>query len=231
VIPALRALIVDDDLSVARIHRMFVEAHPGFTVVGEAHSGAAALAQVELLDPDVMLLDVYLPDFSGLEVLGRLSVERARRVEVIAVTAARDLASVREARANGVRHYLVKPFTASALRDRLDEVLHHHTMVQRSTEGKPLDQRTVDEILSGTGAGTHRTLPPKGVSAATLSLVTAALQRAEGDLSASEVAERVGMSRVGARRYLEYLVACGLSSVEPRFGATGRPENRYRSAL
>lgn len=125
-IAKLRTLIVDDDLSVARIHRMFVDSHHGFTVVGEAHSGASALALVEKLDPDVILLDIYLPDFSGLEVLSRLSVERARRVEVIAVTAARDLGSVREARANGVRHYLVKPFTASALRERLDEVLHQH---------------------------------------------------------------------------------------------------------
>ena len=76
--PRLRTLIVDDDRSVARIHRLFVDAHEGFTVVGEAHSGAAALEQVEPLAPDVVLLDVYLPDFSGLEVLGRLSVERAR---------------------------------------------------------------------------------------------------------------------------------------------------------
>jgi response regulator of citrate/malate metabolism len=230
VIQKLRTLIVDDDLSVARIHRMFVDSHHGFTVVGEAHSGAAALDQVEALDPDVMLLDVYLPDFSGLEVLSRLSIERARRMEVIAVTAARDLASVREARANGVRHYLVKPFTASALRERLDEVLRHSTTLQRT--GDLLDQRTVDEILGSAGiAGAHRTLLPKGVSAATLELVTAALRTADGDLSASEVAGRVGMSRVGARRYLEYLVTCGLSSVVPRYGTTGRPENRYRSAL
>jgi response regulator of citrate/malate metabolism len=228
----LRTLIVDDDLSVARIHRLFVDAHEGFTVVGEAHSGAAALEQVQLLAPAVVLLDVYLPDFSGLEVLTRLSVESARRIEVIAVTAARDLASVREARANGVRHYLVKPFTASALRERLDEVLHHHTTVQRSTGRSELDQRTVDEILGGsaTGNSSSRT-PPKGVSATTLKRVVTALDEANGDVSASQVAERVGMSRVGARRYLEYLVMRGLASVEPRYGATGRPENRYRSPL
>lgn len=228
----LRTLIVDDDLSVARIHRLFVEAHEAFTVVGEAHSGAAALEQVELLAPDVVLLDVYLPDFSGLEVLSRLSIERARRIEVIAVTAARDLASVRQARANGVRHYLVKPFTASALRERLDEVLHHHTTLQRSTGRAELDQRTVDEILGGSGAGAgSSSTPPKGVSATTLKRVVAALGDAHGDVSARQVAERVGMSRVGARRYLEYLVTRGLASVEPRYGATGRPENRYRSPL
>lgn len=224
----LRALIVDDDVAVARIHHQFVDSHPGFTVVGEAHSGTSALEQIERLKPDVVLLDVYLPDFSGLEVLSRLRIEHGRYVEVIAVTAARDLQSVREARANGVRHYLVKPFTASALRERLDEVQRHHGTVQRSSRGEPLDQRTVDEIIASTAGG--RALPPKGLSQPTLERVATVLREAGVDLSASEIAERIGMSRVGARRYLEHLVGRGQASVEPRYGATGRPENRYRVA-
>jgi response regulator of citrate/malate metabolism len=225
----LRALIVDDDVAVARIHHQFVDSHPGFTVVGEAHSGASALEQIERLKPDVVLLDVYLPDFSGLEVLSRLRIEHGRYVEVIAVTAARDLTSVREARANGVWHYLVKPFTAAALRERLDEVQRHHATLQRSSRGEPLDQRTVDEIITST-AGGARGLPPKGLSPSTLERVATVLRESGGDLSASEIADRIGMSRVGARRYLEHLVGRGQASVEPRYGATGRPENRYRVA-
>ena len=93
----LRAVIVDDDITVAEIHRQFVASHSAFTVAGEAHSGTEALARTERLNPDVVLLDFYLPDFSGLEVLSRLRVERGRQPEVIAITAARDLASVREA--------------------------------------------------------------------------------------------------------------------------------------
>lgn len=224
----LRALIVDDDVAVARIHQRFVAAHPSFTVVGVAHTGASALDQLERLKPDVVLLDVYLPDFSGLEVLSRMRLEHGRHVEVIAVTAARDLASVREARANGVRHYLVKPFTATALRERLDEVERHQAMLRRSSRGEPLDQRTVDEIIASTASAP--VLPPKGLSQSTLERVSAVLREAGGDLSATEIAERIGMSRVGARRYLEHLVGRGLASVEPRYGATGRPENRYRVA-
>lgn len=225
----LRTLIVDDDLAVARIHRQFVDSHPGFTAIGEAYTGAAALDQIERLNPDVVLLDVYLPDFSGLEVLSRLRIERARQIEVIAVTAARDLSSVREARAHGVRHYLVKPFTASALRQRLDEVVRQHTAVHQVARGEPLDQRAVDDII--TSATSTRALPPKGLAPATLNLVTTTLQDANRDLSASEVAEQIGMSRVGARRYLEHLVSRGLASVEPRYGSTGRPEHRYRFEL
>ncbi len=224
----LRAVIVDDDIAVAEIHRQFVASHSAFTVVGEAHSGTEALAQIERLNPDVVLLDFYLPDFSGLEVLSRLRVERGRQLEVIAVTAARDLASVREARANGVRHYLVKPFTASALFERLDEVARQYATMHRGQRGEPLDQRTVDEIIAST-AGRY-TPPPKGLSDATLQRIVVALQAAGTDLSASELADRVGMSRVGVRRYLEHLVRLGRATLAPRYGSTGRPENRYRSS-
>lgn len=224
----LRTLIVDDDAAVADIHRQFVNAHPGFVVVGESQTGVGALEQIARLRPDVILLDFYLPDFSGLEVLRRLRIERRQRIEVIAVTAARDMTSVRQARASGVRHYLVKPFTATALRERLDEVVQEHAAMRGSPSAGPLDQQAVDPIITSTPA--FRVQPPKGLSEATLDRVNAALRAAGTDLSAGELAERIGMSRVGARRYLEHLVARGQAVVEPRYGATGRPVHRYRSS-
>lgn len=226
----IRVLVVDDDVAVALIHHRFVDAHASFTVVGEAHNGATALEQIDRLNPEVVLLDIYLPDFSGLEVLSRLRIERLRPIEVIAVTAARDLASVREARANGVRHYLVKPFTGAALRERLDEIARHHAAVRRNSVGGPLNQRSVDEIIAS-APQRPSSPPPKGLSNATMERVAAALRDAGSDLSAGELAVIIGVSRVSARRYLEHLVHRGLASVSPRYGTTGRPENRYRSAL
>ncbi|MGV8913669.1 MAG: response regulator [Rhodoglobus sp.] len=223
----IRVLIVDDDFAVAQLHHRFVDSHDKFDVIAEAHTGAAALDAIERLDPDLVLLDVYLPDFSGLEVLNRLRVERARYTEVIAVTAARDLESVRQARANGVRHYLVKPFTAAALRERLDEVARSHEALGSARRIQSLSQNAVDDLILGSHH--NRTLPPKGLSVATLQLVTATLTNASTDLSASEVADIIGMSRVGARRYLEHLVTVGTALVEPRYGATGRPVHRYRA--
>jgi response regulator of citrate/malate metabolism len=223
----IRVLVVDDDFAVAQLHRQFVDAHDKFEVVAEAHTGAAALDAIDRLDPDLVLLDVYLPDFSGLEVLNRLRVERARYTEVIAVTAARDLTSVRQARANGVRHYLVKPFTAMALRERLDEVARSHEALGSVGRIESLSQNAVDDLILGSHHQ-NRTLPPKGLSAATLQLVTTTLGNASTDLSASEIAAAIGMSRVGARRYLEHLVRVGTALVAPRYGTTGRPEHRYR---
>ena len=52
----------------------------------------------------------------------------------------------------------------------------------------------------------------------------------EGDgLSATECAERTGLSRVSARRYLEHFVETGRAEVRLRYGAAGRPERRYRA--
>ncbi|HEY6016016.1 MAG TPA: response regulator, partial [Gaiellaceae bacterium] len=106
----IRALIVDDDPMTASIHRSYVERVPGFEVAGEAHSGRAALEAVRELRPDLVLLDIYLPDISGLEVLRRLREPDAPHVDVIAVTAAKDVGTLRTAIHGGVIHYLVKPF-------------------------------------------------------------------------------------------------------------------------
>jgi two-component system CitB family response regulator len=223
-----RVLVVDDDFSVAMLHRRFVEDHGGFEVVGVAHTGEDALHLVATTAPDLVLLDVFLPDLSGIEVLRRIrAMEGAAHVDVIAITAARELDTVRAAMAGGVLHYLVKPFTAATLRERLGDYLRHHEQVRRSASAATLDQDAVDRLLAQPrSAGAL----PKGLSRRTLDLVASALDELHGDASASEVAGIVGISRVSARRYLEHLVARGQADVVPRYGGAGRPENRYRSA-
>ncbi len=98
----IRTLVVDDDFRVAELHCAYVERVPGFEVVGQAHSGAAALADVDQMRPDLILLDIYLPDISGLEVLQRLREDAQAPVDVIAITAARDVESLRAAMRGGV---------------------------------------------------------------------------------------------------------------------------------
>lgn len=224
-----RVLVVEDDPAVAAVHRGFVESHPRFVVVGEARNGADALRLASALRPDLVLLDLHLPDIGGLDVLQRLRMLPGPPIDVVATTAARELDSVRQAMAGGVLAYLVKPFTAAALRERLDEVWQLREDVRRAQA--TLDQDEVDQLLAGPRSATDRL--PKGLSGRSRDLVREALAGlcgVAGDASAAEVAEAVGMSRVSARRYLEHLVAEGYAQVTPRYGATGRPENRYRPA-
>ncbi len=218
----VRVLVVDDDFAVAALHRTFVEAMSGFTVVGVAHTGAAALTATASLRPDLVLLDIYLPDMTGLEVLRELRT--GPPVDVLVITAAREVETVRTAMAGGVLHYLIKPFTRADLHARLADYDTRQRLV-RQTRDDPLDQERVDTLLSAGRPAAPRL--PKGLAERTMAGVRRALQASEEPLSAEAVAGELGMSRVAARRYLEHLVTTGAARVRPEYGQAGRPRNLY----
>lgn len=218
-------LIVDDDFMVAKVHAGFVAALDGFEVVGTASSGADALAQVERLAPDLVLLDVYLPDMTGLEVLRRLRADGSS-VDVMVISAARDVESIRSALHGGVLHYLVKPFDRRTFETRLrDYAVLHGQLAGLEQAG----QADVDRMFAGVrGGGPAPEATPKGIAPETLQLVRGALGTAGPDgLSASECSERTGLARVSARRYLEQLVVQQEADVRQRYGTAGRPERRF----
>ncbi|TKK90524.1 response regulator [Herbidospora galbida] len=220
----IKVLVVDDDFMVARIHVGYVGRVPGFTVVGTAHGGRSAIAAVEDLRPDLVLLDVYMADMSGLDVLHHLR-GLAHPVDILMITAANDMDTVRAALRAGVVNYLVKPFTAAELTERLDQYAQSR---RRLAVAGPAVQEDIDRLFGGTNRGAAL---PKGLSTATCALVADALRTNGGDLSAAETAAATGLSRVSARRYLEYLCATGQAELRPRYGTAGRPEHRYRWAV
>lgn len=222
----IRTLVVDDDAMTASIHRSYVERVPGFEVVGEAHTGRRALEETRALRPELLLLDIYLPDMSGLEVLRALREPREPHVDVIAVTAAKDVATLRTAIHGGVIHYLVKPFFFDTLRERLEGYAALHGRLERLRDP---DQHDIDHVFSLLRSHGRHGLP-KGISAPTLETVVDVLQRREGDVTAVELSEATGISRGTARRYLEYLALTGAVELSLRYGTTGRPEHRYRWA-
>src|SRR5215208_7159099 len=155
----------------ASIHRSYVERVPGFEAVGEGHTGAEALRAVHRLRPDLLLLDIYLPDMSGLEVIRRLRQDDVA-VDVIAVTAAKDVKTLRAAMQGGVVHYLVKPFLFETFRDRLER---YAKLKQRLERLREADQGDVDQLFSLLRVEGRARLP-KGISAPTLGLVVAAVR-------------------------------------------------------
>jgi response regulator of citrate/malate metabolism len=218
----IEVLIVDDDFMVARIHTGFVERTPGFTVTGVAKTGAEALEMAARLQPDLVLLDVYLPDISGLDLLTDLR-EAAREVDVLMISAAREADTVRQALRGGIVHYLMKPFSYDDLRVRLE----HYQLAYAAMKGEHTEQADIDRVFNITPSGKPL---PKGFSAETLKLVEEALRGlAPGgsDISAAEAASLLGISRVSARRYLEHLTEKGRVEVSLRYGEVGRPERRY----
>src|SRR6476620_9087763 len=141
----IRVLVVDDDYHVARAHALSVARVPGFSVVGEAHTGAEARGLVAATEPDLLLLDMYLPDFSGLDLVRQVAASGAQVPDFLLVTAARDIDSVRPAMQLGAFYYLVKPFTFAALREQLEAYRAWTERLRRAPAGPgDLDQDVVD---------------------------------------------------------------------------------------
>ncbi|MDI2029767.1 response regulator [Saccharopolyspora sp. TS4A08] len=224
----IRVLVVDDDFMVAKVHSGYVSRVEGFEVVGTAHTGADAVVAVDELRPDLVLLDIYLPDLDGLSVLRQLRGRPSADPDVIVITAARDLETVRGAIHGGALHYLIKPFSYEALRERLESFRSVHRALADMPGDAATAQQDVDRLF---GTRTRAVTPPKGLSPETSRIVEDILRARStdgGDLSAAECAEATELSRVSARKYLEHFVESGRAEVHLRYGGTGRPERRYR---
>jgi response regulator of citrate/malate metabolism len=219
-------LIVEDDLSSAEALAEYINRLSGFTVAGHARTGVDGLRRAAAGNVDLVLLDIYLPDISGLELLRRLR-GAGNTVDVVVVTRARDLAVVQTAVSYGVGLYLVKPFTFSSVRKRLERYQAYRTA--RMEQGLLLGQQDIDKLLGGLRDVDEHGDLPKGISRESLHAVVATLkvQGGVGGLSAVEVAHVLGASRVTARRYLEYLVEAGLVRRRARYRLAGRPELEY----
>jgi response regulator of citrate/malate metabolism len=219
-----RALVVEDEpvaaeANAAYLRRLDVE------VVAVAATGQEALRYLAG-DPDVdlILLDMHLKDGHGLALLRRIRAA-GHSCDVIAVTSARDVDVVRQAVAQGVVSYLIKPFTFAGFRTKLEQYVRYRE--QMASSGT-LGQSDVDTMLAILRPTLSSTDLPKGLTMSTLTRVSAMVRDAEHAMSASEMAELIGASRVTARRYLEHLADSGLLDRDTRFGRTGRPEVEYR---
>jgi two-component system CitB family response regulator len=212
-------LVVDDDFRVARLHARFVAEVPGYRVVGEAHSAREAREAAERETPDLVLLDNYLPDQLGVE------LARGLPCDVLLVTADSSPATVRAAVAAGAVSVLVKPFRAEDLGTHLAAYARYRRALPA---GVPeLGQEGVDRALAALRP-VVRPPVPKGQSPVTARLVAEQLRSSPEPLTATDVADALGISRATAQRYLATLAENRQAGVAMRYGTTGRPEHLYR---
>lgn len=219
----IKILIVEDDPAIAEIHRRFVQRLAGFEVLGVALTLFDAREQIAILQPDLVLLDVWLPDGEGFSLLRELR-QAGASLDVILLTAAREASALQEAMRLGVVDFILKPVVFERLRDTLGNYAESRAALAALAD---IDQQAVDALfgtpLQQVAAGGL----PKGIDALTLQRVLAALTSVGA--SAEEIGNRVGVSRTTARRYLEFLVGQQLASPELEYGTVGRPERRYQS--
>lgn len=217
----IRTVIVEDDPIAARAHAHHVDGMPGFDVVGAVQTGAELETFLRSTSVDLVLLDLFLPDMTGLEVLRRLR-GAGSSADIFVVSSARDAEAVRSAVAQGAVQYLIKPFTGAALRERLAAYQAFRQQVSMSGEVRQSD---VDRVLASSRSTSVGL--PKGLTAQTLDLVRCTLKET-ADCSAQELGDTLGISRITAGRYLGHLVETGAARRGHRYGGVGRPEVRYR---
>ncbi|WP_236566689.1 response regulator transcription factor [Nocardia sp. CY41] len=214
--PTLTVLVVDDDFRVANLHAGIVQAIPGFTVAGTANTLAAARDLVASAPIDLALVDVYLPDGSGIDFV------REIRCDAMMLTASTESDAVRAAVAAGALAYLVKPFPHTELAARLAAYARY----RRILAVPQVDNARVSAALHALRPAVTAS-PAATVSSPTKEAVLQAIVEAGAPLSAGEVAGAIGVSRATAQRYLAGLVASGTVRMSLRYGATGRPEQEY----
>ncbi|MFL1406702.1 response regulator [Marinobacter sp. M1N3S26] len=225
----IRLLIVEDDTQIAEIQRRFVERMDGVELCGLAHTLADARDQIDVLRPDLVLLDVYFPDGNGLELLRELRASDSPS-DVILITAAKEVDTLRSALRGGVFDYILKPLVFERLQAAIQRYREHRETLDSLGD---VAQKEVDALLPRTppeSAG-EPAAPrlPKGIDALTLDKIREVV-RTNGDWSAEAVGQEIGASRTTARRYLEYLVSTDELTAEVTYGTVGRPERRYRLA-
>lgn len=223
-------LVVEDDFRIADIHKAFIEQSDGFYVVGMARNGSEAKAlMAEHADTvQLILLDAYLPDVEGLELLWAIRRDYMH-VDIVMVTAAREVETISEALRGGVFDYLIKPIEVSRMSQMLSRFRREREALANRVE---MNQDELDQVLARLQPNeplrpATRSLP-KGVDRLTLRRVVDALAGAQDSLTAMQVARTMGASRSTARRYLEFLVAEQAVNAELGYGDVGRPERRYR---
>ncbi|MED4970857.1 response regulator [Parageobacillus toebii] len=220
-----RVLLIEDDPMVQEVNRQFIEQVKGFTVIGVAANGVEGIQLIRKLHPDLVIIDIYMPHKDGLETLKEIRSE-GYEVDVIAITAASDIDTVRRVLQNGAFDYIMKPFKFERLKQALE---NYHSFRQALNEKESLTQKELDALLQTTESQTFEPSSglPKGLNEVTLQKIARYLRKQTEPVSAEEVAEGVGIARVTARRYLEYLEKKGVVTLDVQYGGIGRPVNRY----
>ncbi len=220
----LRVLIVEDDCRVARVNKGFVEQVGGFSVAGIASTAAEALRLLESNRPDLVILDLYLPDASGLDLLKQMR-SGGNPPDVIVVTAAKESAALQKALRAGAIDYILKPYRLERFAGALRRYQEYRNQIP---DGPEVEQEEVDRLLARHPVPPATPgIPPKGIDPLTLERVVQALQTLSSPQTAEEFGSQTGLSRTTARRYLEYLVETGRARVQANYGHVGRPERRY----
>ncbi|OES46482.1 regulator [Domibacillus iocasae] len=224
-------MIIEDDETTINIYKKFVQKVDGFHIIASASTGKQALDLLNVFTPDLILLDVYLPDIKGTDLLWEIRKE-VRSVDVIMITAANDVHTVSEAIRGGAFSYMMKPIMINQFLSTLEQYKKTRDKLSHSAVMEQGDVNRFFGIKNSSSGANHLEQPeelPKGIDKHTLKKVRTQMKKMTGNINAEETAKAIGASNSTVRRYLEYLVAREEAEVDIIYGTIGRPERRYRN--
>lgn len=219
-----KVLIVEDDPMVAQINKKYVESVEGFQVIGVMGDGNQALEFLKKNKVDLIILDIYMPKLDGITFLMEMR-QRQITCDVIMVTAAKEVEKIHDAMQLGIIDYLIKPFEY----ERLKKALEHYTMRSNLFRTKDcVNQEDIDKIMLTKSKNSKENLP-KGLNKKTLDRVVLFIESNQcKSMSAEEIADGLGVTKVTVRRYMSYLEKIGYVEQEIEYGSLGRPSYKYK---
>ena len=220
----INVIIAEDDFRVANLHEDFLKKIDGVQVVGKAINGQQTLDLVHQHQADLLLLDIYLPDIQGTQLIEQLW-ERKLEIDIIVVSAATEKELLEECLRKGIINYIIKPASLERFKEVIEQYRQRKQLLDRN---KQINQEMINQLFpsSEQAIKSSHTLP-KGIDKITLQKVMKELEKCAGPWSAEDMGAQIGASRTTARRYLEYLVSMKYARVEQEYGIIGRPERKY----
>lgn len=219
----IRTVIVEDDIKISDLHRRFTEKVEGFEVVGIANSLEDGEAMVDILEPELVLLDLFFPEGSGMNLLKNLR-QKGKSVDIILITAAKEVNTLQEALRGGAFDYIVKPVIFERFKSSLEKFAAYRLELSRNSV---MEQQMIDQFIHRSDPA-EETSPPKGIDPITLKKICAVFEEnKKSGFSAEDVGKKIKASRNTARRYLEYLLSSGFLYADIDYGTVGRPERIF----
>ncbi len=219
-------IIVEDDPMVAMINKQYVNQDPHFRVSAVCRDGASALEYMTENVVHLAIIDKYMPRMDGIELLHRMR-RMNLPVSVIMVTAANDSPTIEEALRLGIVDYLVKPFDNARFRRALEGFLNRENAFRDLSS---FSQQSIDSLLNSSSNRADKKYElPKGIQDSTLDTICLFLQKnADTEFTSEDIADKVGLSRVTVRRYMNFLMEKGRIEGHMNYGTGGRPSMLYR---
>ena len=221
----MKILIIDDDPMVAHINLKFAN-KAGYEDVETASDIESAKERLKQGDIDLVLLDVYLPTGKGTDILKWIRQENLS-TDAILITADRSSETVEEAMNFGAVDYLIKPFDFARFQLAMEKF-------ERKRNGfvgkKSVEQDDIDSIFFDSSSRSDRTkdMLEKGMSEKTYNAILEAIKAMDAPTTAEELGDKLGISRVSVRRYLEFMEGRGILEMKPIYGKKGRPQNLFK---